>query len=858
MRLAATVALTGLLLLSVSASAQTSLAQPSGTVRIVVHDPTDLAIVGAEVTLTASDGSTLKVSTNDRGEARFEGVRPGGYSGDVTSPGFAQFEIREFSIRAGGRITREITLQVAGFFEQVDVTPAAADRELMDAFTRQLTPEELAALPEDPEELARVLRLLAGDDADIRVDGFKGGRLPLGTQIQDIRILHDVGAASSGGGPRVEIRTVPGGDRWRNNAGMTLQDDSLNARNSFSGFRPTGQTRYYSWSLNGPLVRNQTGFSVSVDGSQSLNHQAIRAAAPGGIFSTLIDQPSTGIGLWTRLDHEITPAHGIRIEFRRTVDEAQNQGIGEFDLPERAFTSRGNSSELQIAHHAMLRSGYVNDLRVGVEWESFEAVPLSHAKTIRVLDAFTSGGAQLQGGQQSRRIEIENELEFAVRQRHRITASVTIDGSDYRGDEYSNASGTFTFSSLAAFQAGQPTTFTQRLGDPSFRYSLYRFGWHVQDDYRVRKNMVINLGLRHDFQTHMRDWVNFSPRLGVSWTPSSKVRTTLRASAGVANSSLDANTYQQLLLIDGIAQSDLVISSPGYPDPFSAGVNEADMPPSIFRARNDLVTPFTRRYTAGLDQPITKFVRLRGTFVRQTGHNLFRSRNANEPVNGVRPVPSVLNITELESSAHSRSQSFQTEVTVNYPPQRLSANVNYVVGTAMNETDGPFSLPPNSFDLAGEWGPSRADLTHRLNVGFNSDLIGGFRVAANFIAQSGLPYNITLGTDLNGDGVPNERPVGVTRNSARGTPIRNLDLTLTWRLGLGQRRADGTRDRVTPKLSAARDDDPFRVEVFARATNVLNLVNPVSFSGVLTSPFFGLPTAASAARRVAVGTRVWF
>ena len=40
--------------------------------------------------------------------------------------------------------------------------------------------------------------------------------------------------------------------------------------------------------------------------------------------------------------------------------------------------------------------------------------------------------------------------------------------------------------------------------------------------------------------------------------------------------------------------------------------------------------------------------------------------------------------------------------------------------------------------------------------------------------------------------------------------------------------------------------------------NVLNLVNPLNFSGVLTSPFFGLPTSASNARRVVVGTRVWF
>jgi hypothetical protein len=49
-----------------------------------------------------------------------------------------------------------------------------------------------------------------------------------------------------------------------------------------------------------------------------------------------------------------------------------------------------------------------------------------------------------------------------------------------------------------------------------------------------------------------------------------------------------------------------------------------------------------------------------------------------------------------------------------------------------------------------------------------------------------------------------------------------------------------------------------RLEIFARATNVLNAVNPQRFGGVLTSPFFGLPTSAAAARRVNTGIRLMF
>ena len=139
--------------------------------------------------------------------------------------------------------------------------------------------------------------------------------------------------------------------------------------------------------LNGPLVRNQTGLSVSIDGSQSMENQTIRAAAPGGIYSRLIEQPSTGLGFSTRLDHQITPAQSIRVDVRSNGREAQNQGIGQFDLPERAFTSRDDSGELHVAHHASLHRRYVNDLRFGVEWESTAVSPLSNARAVHVLDA---------------------------------------------------------------------------------------------------------------------------------------------------------------------------------------------------------------------------------------------------------------------------------------------------------------------------------------------------------------------------------------------------------------------------------------------------------------------------------------
>jgi hypothetical protein len=142
-------------------------------------------------------------------------------------------------------------------------------------------------------------------------------------------------------------------------------------------------------------------------------------------------------------------------------------------------------------------------------------------------------------------------------------------------------------------------------------------------------------------------------------------------------------------------------------------------------------------------------------------------------------------------------------------------------------------------------------------------LWSGFRVNGNLRVQSAAAYNITTGTDANGDGVNNERPAGIGRNAGRAAATKNIDLTLTWGLSIGQRSSDPGRGPVRPaerrpNRQNNRNNDLFRFEIYARATNALNLVNAQNFSGVLTSPFFGRPTSAAPARRIMLGTRVWF
>ena len=218
----------------------------------------------------------------------FDGLAAGDYAARVEFPGFTAIEVKDLRVRAGAQTNRNVVMEIAGMAEEIEVLPPDEDAQLLGAFTEQLTAEQLAALPDDPEELAQVLQQLVGENADIRVNGFSGGRLPAGMQIQEVRIRYDDASGSGNGGPRIEVRTRPGSGRWRNSFNMNMRDDSMNARNAFSGERPSGQTRQYAWNVDGPLVRNRTGLSLSIDRAETQDQQAIRAARPDGIFSSLI------------------------------------------------------------------------------------------------------------------------------------------------------------------------------------------------------------------------------------------------------------------------------------------------------------------------------------------------------------------------------------------------------------------------------------------------------------------------------------------------------------------------------------------------------------------------------------------
>jgi hypothetical protein len=118
------------------------------------------------------------------------------------------------------------------------------------------------------------------------------------------------------------------------------------------------------------------------------------------------------------------------------------------------------------------------------------------------------------------------------------------------------------------------------------------------------------------------------------------------------------------------------------------------------------------------------------------------------------------NIFEYISEGVFKQNQLMTTITIN-ASRWISLNGFYSFGYANATT----STPVNQFSMAGEYGRAGFDVRHRANLFFTVNLPHGVRFSPMISMQSGNPYNITVGRDLNGDSFFNDRPALVGSSS---------------------------------------------------------------------------------------------
>jgi len=834
---------------------------------IRVEDPSGATIPNAQIIVVSGSDVVAEQTADNRGLASISIGRAQHVKLVVMAQGFATSEVE---VTVPARTTMQqvtVAMKIANI--ETDVTVSATQEET-GGLTETLSQAEIDQLPDDPEEMQRMLEEIAGPGATIRVDGFTGGRLPTRDQIARIVVRRDAFSAEfhQVGQGRVEIATRPGVDRWRGNAGLNVRPSGLSATNAVARGSKAGTLVRMNVFTAGPLVKNRVSFSANVEASSSEDTRGISAITPEGPVIATLQQPFDTREVSVRTEGLLTQRTLFRASYSRESSERGNQGISELDLPERGYRREDAEHNLRFSLEGGQRRPF--HLRLQYDQSSGAVIPDTIAPANIVQNAFREGGASTTGEDRGRNVTADTMFTLKARPYTlRVGSLVTWD--DNEQGQLRNTLGTFTFTSLLAYDAGRPATFTQRVGAQPLAFSIGQGATFVQAEF-VKWRWNVGLGARYEWQSGIDDRGAAAPRIGVT-RGFRRNTTNVRAGYGWFYGWMPARIEEETRrLASGSMEEEVVIYDPAYPDPYAAGrITTRRDPPTRLALADSAELPRWQRTSIGIDHQIRQGLRVNADAFYERTDNDFRSIDLNAPIDGVRPDPEFGRMLLVQSIGRSMRGGINLDLS--YSPRRgMFSSIRYGYGRTQNDADDALTPPPLG-TLDTEWGPSRGDSRHRLNwnVGAPVERWGMF-ASINGRLNSGAPYNITTGFDNNGDAVFNDRPFGTPRNSLRGRYTTQTDLRIAWTIppnrpngsldfqrGPGGGGPQGGPRPGRPGGSGGGQQQPQRrFEMYLFVTNLFNRVNRTSYVGVLTSPYFGRATSAQAARRMELGWRYSF
>ena len=644
-------------------------------------------------------------------------------------------------------------------------------------------------------------------------------------QIAQIRINNNrytaesLGAGGGGGARRAgrrgrnEVITRGGVGDFHGNLNFTFQNHHLNARNAFADNKPEYMQRNLNAGFNGPVLSNRLTIRFTANQNDVDNVDTISAITPGGIVSEGITRPTLSRRFGSNGQFQVSDRQAVHFSTNYNANERDSQGIGGIALRERARTSETNSISSNVRNLTTLSDATVLDFTVGYRRNSNESRRATQGVAIDVRDAFRAGGAPNQNESERRTVSLQSQL---IHTGERFTLKTGFDLSRLRDRSLTEDgfNGRFEFASLEDFNAGTPTTYRVSRGDPLLELTQVEAAAYVQNDLRVSRRLSLMFGVRYEAQSNLGDWNNLDPRFGYAYSLNDSA--VLRGGVGLFHDRLTSDTVEELLLLDGTRQQELVVTNPSYPNPFLSGAGDL-IPPSSVRVRSpDLEAASDLNSEVSLERTLPGNALATVSYDYSRSHNQYRSVNLNAPLPGAtasrdrtprnpdrqptgrrpggggggggrggggrqanvpdRPDPTQGNILELQSTG--RSATHRLGFNLRQRLRILTVSGTYTLNHQMNDSRGAFSLPSNNFDLSADWGRGRRQ-RHQFNASVNARIPLGLFLTVGVQARSGQPYTITTGRDDNGDTVSNDRPPGVPRNSETGPGFRSTNINLS-------------------------------------------------------------------------------
>jgi hypothetical protein len=383
-----------------------------------------------------------------------------------------------------------------------------------------------------------------------------------------------------------------------------------------------------------------------------------------------------------------------------------------------------------------------------------------------------------------------------------------------------------------------PITYTQGFGSPEIDLPVKTFSGFIQDDIKLRPNLLLKAGLRYDinrirFMPDNRG--NMSPRLALAYRPQRLPELAVRASYGIFFAapfsgpafivkSTSLGTLKLPLLMFPFSILPFSLQGHRFPesDSLPPGVDFIPQLSQTFQFQPDLRNSYSHQASAGLDYLIGSNTTLSLNYQFVRGIKILSQREIN-PI--VRPIPgnqTQSSITGRIDPTRGSVREFESAFDSYYHgltitlERRLAGRFNFLAHYTFSKAIDNFQdfrseSRSDPLRPGDDRGLSLQDVRSRFGFSgvfdFGSDknlLLRDLQLSAILSLESGRPFNLDAGIDIDLDGDTNDRPLGLGRNVGITPGFASLDL------------------RLQRKISIR---EGFRIESFVEVFNLFNRVN---------------------------------
>jgi Carboxypeptidase regulatory-like domain len=683
--------------------------------------------------------------------------------------------------------------------------------------------------------------------------------IPLDT-IDEFRVNSVLSTAEAGatGGPQLAVTSSSGTNQFHGSAFEYFRNnvfDALQPVPLTTTPQPPFHLNQFGGSIGGPIVHDKTFFFLAYEGYRQnwgfpllgyVPSAAFRAqvAADSPILIPILNAYPQGqiptddprINEFTsqgrqnvfensamvRLDERLSAATTafFRFNFDRAVNAQPLATSGFYLLDLQQLTSAPVNGEIELTH--IFSPSLVNEFKFGFNRSTANTYDINQTGVPYVISV--SGFTSLNNNKVS--IGVGNSFSYIdnvtwIKGRHTLKAGVEI--RRIQLNQGNTEAGTITYASLSAFDQNQVSTATLNGALPTNGLRKYQYYGYLQDEFKLRPNLTLNLGARYSFFNlfhevqHRANPFDFAtcgpqgfcgagasfgqpnygdidPRIAFAWSPGGSGQTVIRAGFGMyhEDGQLDDQDLPISNEVYAYSLSNKTIPNLNYPvTPFLVDTTGIISPRDDDRRRKDTyVTQWGVSVVQALPADFVSTISYVGT---QGTYLLTLSEvNVVDPLTGVRPYP---NFGQISWRGNKDSSSYQgLSVSLKrsfYRGFLLSANYMWsheIDDGSDGSGDGDSLVPQNVACPQCERASGFWDARHVLNAngiyqlpfgsgkpflnqpGIVNAIVGNWQFNSTAVVRTGFPVNVLVNRSAS------QTPDGNT-NSQRPDIVPGVSLT---------------------------------------------------------------------------------